>query len=345
MTNSVEGLQGRPVEVALSEQKTFDGRVFPWAIEPAPEWKGQCLTAVADWFRARRAGLEEKLTQHGAALLRGFPIATPQDFDTFVGGLGWKSFPYVGGAAPRYNVVGQVFTTNESPPDSVIPFHHEMAQVPKFPGKLFFFCEVAPDWGGETAICHSGVVHDRMQAAVPNFVKALDEKGVRYMRVLPSGDDSSSPIGRGWQSTYQTADRDVVEARCRALEETIEWLPDGSLRSISRVLPAIREEPRTKRRTWFNSIIAAYEGWKDVRNDPKKAVMFGDGTPMDPDAMRILRHVMDEVAVAVPWRPGDVLVVDNHLALHARRVYGGTRKVYAALFSDAARDEPPARED
>lgn len=64
---------------------------------------------------------------YGAVLFRGFPFRTPKDFDTVVKSFGWKPFPYIGGitnkishligAAPRYNVYGDVFTTNESPPD------------------------------------------------------------------------------------------------------------------------------------------------------------------------------------------------------------------------------------
>lgn len=45
---------------------------------------------------------------------------------------------YVGGAAPRTHVVGDVFTANEAPPDKLIPFHHEMAQV----GVVFCFTRV-----------------------------------------------------------------------------------------------------------------------------------------------------------------------------------------------------------
>nr|VDC71798.1 unnamed protein product [Brassica rapa] len=41
---------------------------------------------------------------------------------------------------------------NESPPDQKIPFHHEMDQVPEFPSKLFFYCEVEPNSGGETPL-------------------------------------------------------------------------------------------------------------------------------------------------------------------------------------------------
>jgi hypothetical protein len=44
--------------------------------------------------------------------------------------FGYKELPYVG-VAPRTNVdvVGRVFTANESPPNQSIPFHHGMAQV------------------------------------------------------------------------------------------------------------------------------------------------------------------------------------------------------------------------
>jgi hypothetical protein len=77
----------------------------------------------------REARLEPLLRDAGALLLRGFPARTAADFDRAVDAFGYEELPYVGGAAPRTNVVGRVFTANESPPDQKIPFHHEMAQV------------------------------------------------------------------------------------------------------------------------------------------------------------------------------------------------------------------------
>ncbi|CAG7881041.1 unnamed protein product [Brassica rapa] len=60
---------------------------------------------------------------------------------------------------------------NESPPDQKIPFHHEMAQVPEFPSKLFFYCEVEPNSGGETPLVLSHVVYERMKEKHPEFVR------------------------------------------------------------------------------------------------------------------------------------------------------------------------------
>lgn len=43
-----------------------------------------------------------------------------------------------------------------------------------------------------------------MKELKPDFVKKLEELGVTYTRVMPDGDDPTSAIGRGWQSTYGT---------------------------------------------------------------------------------------------------------------------------------------------
>ena len=39
----------------------------------------------------------------------------------------------------------QVLTTNESPPESPIPFHHELAQTPNPPSHISFFCIAIDD--------------------------------------------------------------------------------------------------------------------------------------------------------------------------------------------------------
>lgn len=59
----------------------------------------------------------------------------------------------------------------------------------------------------------SHLVYERMRARFPEFVDRLEEQGLIYTRVLGEGDDPSSPIGRGWQSTFLTKDRSVAEER------------------------------------------------------------------------------------------------------------------------------------
>jgi hypothetical protein len=49
----------------------------------------------------------------------------------------------------------EVFTANEAPPDQLIPFHHELAQVKHPPQYLFFYCDLPSETGGETALIDS----------------------------------------------------------------------------------------------------------------------------------------------------------------------------------------------
>lgn len=191
-----------------------DGTRFPLVLTPNEESLKNVSDAVA-FLEQYRDELLSRLLQCGAILFRDFPISSVLDFDTFIRAFNWIPLPYVGGAAPRQQVTSLVFTSNESPPSELIPFHHEMAQVPTFPKHLLFFCEIPATRGGETPIAYSPMVYNRISKAVPDFVRKLEEKQVRYIRVLPNGDDLQSPIGRGWQSTYQTQDREQAEKACR----------------------------------------------------------------------------------------------------------------------------------
>ncbi|OQU79883.1 hypothetical protein SORBI_3007G040301 [Sorghum bicolor] len=172
-------------DARLPQQRGVDGVVFPAVLVPGRG--GSCsfdefLAAVRSEKASR---LEPPLLAAGAVLLRGFPARTAADFDRAVDAFGYEELPYVG-AAPRTNVVGRVFTANESPPDQSIPFHHEMAQV---------------------------------KDKFPEFVEKLEKCGLIYTRILGEGDDPFSPIGRGWQSVFATSDRVVAEERVMLLRK------------------------------------------------------------------------------------------------------------------------------
>jgi hypothetical protein len=74
---------------------------------------------------------------------------------------------------------------NDSPTDQAIPFHHEMVQQPKFPSNLLFFCDIPPEQGGETPLCFSNEVYEKMNSETPEFVKKLVKKGIMYTGIFP----------------------------------------------------------------------------------------------------------------------------------------------------------------
>jgi alpha-ketoglutarate-dependent taurine dioxygenase len=318
-------------EITIPHQKTYDQNLlFPTVLSPKNNVKLINRDDVVEAIKAQKPWLESLLHNSGAVLFRGFPIATASEFNDVVEGFGFEELPYVGGAAPRTNIVGRVFTANEAPPDQKIPFHHEMAQVPTFPSKLFFFCEVEPGKGGETPIVLSHIIYQRMKKKYPEFVERLEEHGLIYTRVLGEDDDPSSPIGRGWKSTFLTQDKSVADERATKLGMKLEWVEDG-VKTIMGPIPAVKVDKTRQRKIWFNSMVAAYTGWEDARNDPVKAVTFGDGKPLPADIIYDCLKILDEESVAVPWQKGDVLLLDNWAVLHSRRPFDPPRRVLASL--------------
>jgi hypothetical protein len=125
-----------------------------------------------------------------------------------------------------------------------------------------------------------------------------------------------------------------VEERLRSLNYTGEWLGDGSLRTISPILPAVRIDEglgRTHKKTFFNSVVAVYTGWNDSRNKGETAIQFADGSYLDAAIMADAVKIMDETAVAFAWQKGDVILIDNKLVMHARKPFTGERLITASL--------------
>jgi hypothetical protein len=171
-----------------------------------------------------------------------------------------------------------------------------------------------------------------MKAEFPKFVEDLKAKSVKYMRILPDQDDPSSASGRSWRSTYLTNDKIEAENKCRALGGDFVWLPDGSMKTISTLLSAVKLDERTRKYVWFNQIVAVYYGSKETKYIPENGVVFGDNTVFNPEVIERCQEILEENSVAFKWEKGDVLLVDNNLVLHSRKTFVPPRRILAALF-------------
>ncbi|MCL4107101.1 UNVERIFIED_CONTAM: hypothetical protein GTU68_039093 [Idotea baltica] len=258
-------------------------------------------------------------------------MKTAEEFDSFVGGFGLSNFEYSKSFsnAVRVNRTERVFSANEAGPDVKIFFHHEMAQTPVYPSRIFFFCEIAAEEGGATPICRSDVLYDRLAAEFPKFIADCEAKGLRYTNVMPGVDDAASGMGRSWQSTLSVETKAEAEARMTELGYNFEWQGDN-LKATTPVLPAVRKS-LCGRKAFFNQLIAAYCGWSDERNDPSDAIRHGDGSKLDSETVMNAVDIAYELAFDVPWQPGDAVFIDNTIVMHGRRPFKGTRKVVASL--------------
>ena len=316
------------ITATLDTQQQFE-EVFPKII--ASDTPTATLTDFTDWITANRDDLVDALSRHGAILFRGFPIEDANDFDAAIRAFGMNSFTYKESLsnAVRVNRTPLVFTANEAPPDVSIFLHHEMAQTPLFPSRLFFCCEKAAEQDGETPLCRSDVLLERLTKAEPEFVADCERLGVRYTNTMPDEDNPLYGQGRSWRATMDARTRTDAEARLNKLGYSYAWLEDGSLRATTPTLPAIREL-KDGRRVFFNQLIAAFRGWSDA----EKSIGFGDGSSMPSSAMNTASAIADELSFNLPWQDGDIALIDNYLVMHGRRPFKGTRRVLASLVAD-----------
>jgi len=289
---------------------------------------------LSSFLSANKAAVDEALADAGTLLFRGFDVPDPIAFDAAIEGYGEPGFTYEDSLsnAVRTNVTPRVFTANEAPPTTEIFLHHEMAQTPLYPSKLFFYCEIAPGDGGATPVCRSDWVLERLAEEAPEFVSRVEAEGVCYTNVMPGDDDAGSGQGRSWRSTLSADDRAQAEARLQELGYSWEWRRDGSLRATTPALPAVRLVSNG-RKTFFNQLIAAFRGWADSRNDPNKAITFGTGQAITSEDMTPAISIADELTHDLAWQAGDVALIDNFLVMHGRRPFEGKRRVLASLVA------------
>lgn len=203
---------------------------------------------------------------------------------------------------------------NQSPPDQPIPFHHELAQTPQPPAYIFFYCNVPAEQGGETPIIDSTAVYRYTLERHADFLNKLLVHGARYTRTIPAADDASSPIGRSYQNTWQVANRQELDAKLATQENDgvqWHWLDDGSVRVTTQAVPAIRlvgtcHANLIYQYVFANSIVAAYLGWQDSRNDRLQALSFGNGDAMPNDVLESIANFMQNHRVVFPWQKGDM---------------------------------------
>ena len=306
----------------------------PAANFPVIEVSPDAGTNAQTWIAENRNRLVEAVAKSGAVLLRGFELVTDQDFDRAIEQFAFPVFTYEESLsnAVRKNRTDKVFTANEAPPEIEIFLHHEMAQTPRYPSKLFFFCEQSAEEGGATPLCRSDLLLQAMKEQLPQFVEKCAEHGLKYTNVMPVAADAGSGQGRSWKSTLSCENAAEAEARLTALGYSWQWQDDGSLRVTTPVLPAIRQLA-CGTEVFFNQLIAASRGWDDTRNAAQKSVRFGDDSEIANADMQQVADMAEAITYNLQWQNGDMALVDNFLVMHGRRPFKGERRVLASLVA------------
>jgi len=289
---------------------------------------------LAEWVRASRNRVEQRLLAHGALLFRGFGVTSAADFERVARAFTEDLLDYIEGSSPRTMLTDKVYTSTEYPPEYSISLHNELSYAHRWPGKLFFFCQTPASRGGETPLADGRHI---LKLLPPPVLHRFASKGVRYLRTMHDG---RGP-GLSWPTVFETTDRTAIEAYCREGGIDADWLPDGWLRT-SQVRPAVIRHPGTGEQVWFNQadqwhpsnlgadLDAAISSVSQPSEMPLYAE-FGDGTPIDPADLDAVRRAADAASTSFPWAAGDVLVIDNTMVLHGRLPFSGPRRVLVSM--------------
>ncbi|KQU66153.1 MULTISPECIES: TauD/TfdA family dioxygenase [unclassified Rhizobacter] len=285
---------------------------------------------LLDAVAALRGDIDALLARIGGVLLRGFEVPDVDTFRAFAASFGHPLLAYEFGSTPRSAVGGGVYTSTEYPAHQHIPLHNEQAYTREWPMKIWFHCVTAAPEGGETPIADSRAIWRQM----PDAIRRRFAPGVLYVRNYGEFDVP-------WQQVFNTDRRDEVEAWCTRSGVRFEWKPDGNLRTTQRC-QATAVHPRSGETVWFNQahlfhvsnlppeVRESLEELLGADQMPRTAC-FADGSAI-PDAMLDeVRAVLQAQTVSFRWQPGDVLMLDNMLAAHARAPFKGPRKVVVAM--------------
>lgn len=325
--------------------RLYDMHGLPLILEPAD---GSPLTsdriAVQAWFAEHHVTLEALLPTFGGVVLRGFAVPDTAAFNALLGGYETDPHGYSGGLTPRKNISGKVFEASRVPPDQKIILHQEMGYLPAYPKMVVFYCLAPAETGGCTTI---GDMR-RFQARIPEvLLREVRDRGVLYRRNYRAPGPEPHPIKalfrREWTEVLQVETAAEAEAACAAVGCEAVWEDDGSL-SMRYRSPGFVRHPVTDEEVWFAQVQGMHfnparlesnyselaEAFPRGRPRPVE-ILFGDGGEIPDQLVTPLYAILDDLAVNLPYRHGDIMLLDNIYTAHGREPYTGHRDVQVGL--------------
>jgi alpha-ketoglutarate-dependent taurine dioxygenase len=312
------------------------GKAIPLMLEPAMPGLD-----LVDWAAAHAELVEGLLLEHRALLFRGFAIAGAAGLRRFTQVTsGGEPLDYRDRSSPRHAVAERVFTSTDYPAAESIAMHHEGTYWLTCPLKIYFFCNLAPRQGGETPIADGRRVLSRLD---PALTRRFATGNLLYSRNYNAG------FGLPWQTVFQTDDPTEVERYCRDHAITFDWRPGGRLRT-RQLRPAFVRHPRTGEVLWFNHAAFFHVSALDPQlrrglladfaaEDLPYNTCYADGGEIAERDLDAVRVAYREEKVVIPWRQGDLLMLDNLTIAHGREPFAGPREILVTMGEPLLRDD------
>ncbi|MEW6993769.1 amino acid adenylation domain-containing protein [Colwelliaceae bacterium MEBiC 14330] len=300
-------------------------RIFPLLV--------QCQSKSLDpltWARQNQAQIMSWLETNAGIVFRGFNLPTPLEFEQFCLAIYPELYAQYGDL-PKNEMGNKIYKSTPYPNDQMIMFHNESSHQHQWPRRQWFYCSESAEIGGATPIVDCREMYLRLPEAIR---EKLEQKQLCYVRNFSNLDVS-------WQHFFKTEQRAQVEKVCQESGIGFSWYGDDNLR-ITQVCPAIITHPITKEKSFFNQIQLHHFSFleHDVKahfleiceqDELPRNVFYGDFSPIEQEVVDVISELYESCAVRFDWQPGDVVMLDNMLAAHARDPFEGKRKISVAM--------------
>lgn len=305
------------------------------------------------WARENQLTIAKAIHEFGAIVFSGFDLTKQNFSEAFTAITGMAPQPYKGDT-PRDEVSFQVYKSTAVADGHTIPLHQEVSggrrkDMPKY---ISFFCETPPEKGtGQTQVGNVKRISEEIQAVMPGLWKKMTTTTLTYTaRYLPKNSWYTqwirwlNPSHATLEKRFGTENKAEIEAKCKLEGLTCEWDRDWAVISRKGVPATIEREGQTLFCNqvyleklspklcggWIKYIFARILLYPTARTMQFDA-HFDDGTQISQSDASTLLTILEKHREGRNWKKGDLMVLDNVTAMHAKTSHVGKREILVAM--------------